>query len=150
MSTKFNKSFLKRILAIPSYSYREERMRDYILAFAKRRGITATTDSIGNVYLTKGEIGRGEYVPCFVNHMDTVQEPQCAYVFRNECLPVRERKNEEGKTEQSLLLRHHERRIQAALSRRIRVRGGLCRRLQAHPRSLSVVGRPPCLPNGID
>ena len=99
MSIRFNKSFLKKVLAIPSYSYREERMRDYILAFAKRRGIAATMDNAGNVYLTKGEIGRGEYVPCFVNHMDTVQEPQCAYVFRNELLPVQERKNEEGKTE---------------------------------------------------
>ena len=99
MSIKFNKSFLKRVLAIPSYSHREERMRDHILAFAKRHGIAAEVDKVGNVYLTKGKIAGGEYVPCFVNHMDTVQKPQCAYVFRNECLPVRERKNEEGKTE---------------------------------------------------
>lgn len=99
MRIKFSKSFLKRVLAIPSYSGREERMRDYLLAFAERRGIAATTDNVGNVYLTKGQIGRGEYVPCFVNHMDTVQKRQLAYVFRNECLPVQERKNEEGKTE---------------------------------------------------
>lgn len=96
---KFNKLFLKSILAIPSFSHREERMRDYILAFARKRGIAATMDKIGNVYLTKGEIAKGEYVPCFVNHMDTVQEPQCAYVFRNERLPVLERMNDEGKTE---------------------------------------------------
>ena len=99
MSIKFNKSFLKRVLAIPSYSRREERMRDYILAFARRRGIVATIDNVRNVYLTKGKIGRGEYVPCFVNHIDTMQKPQRAYVLRNERLPVQERKNEEGKTE---------------------------------------------------
>ena len=99
MSIRYSKSFLKKVLTIPSYSHREERMRDFILDFAKRRGIASAVDDMGNVYLTKGEIAGGEYVPCFVNHMDTVQKPQCAYVFRNECLPVLERKNGEGKTE---------------------------------------------------
>ena len=96
---KFDKSFLKRVLSVPSVSYREERVRDFILGFAKRRAITVTVGEAGNVYLTKGKIGRGEYVPCFVNHMDTVQRPQCEYVYRNERLPVKERKNAEGKTE---------------------------------------------------
>ena len=95
----FDKRFLKMVLSIPSVSHREERMRDYILAFAKKRGIVATTDKIGNVYLTKGAIGKWEYVPCFVNHMDTVQDPQRAYVDRDERLPVKERKNAERKTE---------------------------------------------------
>ena len=95
----FNKGFLKEVLSVPSVTYREERMRDYILAFAKKRGIMARTDKIGNVYLTKGKIGNQEFVPCFVNHMDTVQEPQREYVDRNERLPVLERKNAEGNTE---------------------------------------------------
>ena len=99
MSVKFDKSFLKRVLSVPSVTYRKERIRDYVLEFAGRHGIAATVDEIGNVYLTKGEIGRGEYVPCFVNHMDTVQDPQRAYVYRNERLPVKERKGAEGKTE---------------------------------------------------
>ena len=96
---KFDKSFLKRVLSIPSVSYREERVRDFILEFAKRRAIAATVGEAGNVYLTKGKLGTGEYVPCFVNHMDTVQRPQLEYVYRNERLPVKERKNAEGKTE---------------------------------------------------
>lgn len=96
---KFDKSFLKRVLSIPSVSCREERVRDFILEFAKRRAITATVGEAGNVYLTKGRIGKGEYVPCFVNHMDTMQKAQLAYVYRNERLPVKERKNAEGKTE---------------------------------------------------
>ena len=74
-------------------------MRDYVLEFAKARGISAATDKIGNVYLVKGEIEKEEYVPCFVNHMDTMQEPQVEYVRQNECLPVKERQNAEGKTE---------------------------------------------------
>ena len=95
----FNKSFLKQVLAIPSVSFREERVRDYILAFAKKRGIVARTDRIGNVYLTKGDIGQREYVPCFVNHMDTVQQAQRKYVDENKRLSVKERKNAEGNTE---------------------------------------------------
>ena len=99
MSVKFDKSFLKRVLSIPSVSCREERVRDYVLGFAKARGIAGTTDRIGNVYLAKGQPRKGEYVPCFVNHMDTVQDPQRAYVDRNECLSVKERKTPERKTE---------------------------------------------------
>ena len=75
---KFNKRFLKRVLAIPSYSYREERMRDYILSFAKKRGIAAAMDKIGNVYLTKGEIAKGEYVPCFPDAEGLTAESQRA------------------------------------------------------------------------
>ena len=95
----FDKSFLKKVLAVPSASYREERMRDFVLAFAAERGIKAETDKIGNVYLTKGISRGGVYVPCFINHMDTVQDPQRGYVDRNEPLPVKERKSEAGKTE---------------------------------------------------
>ncbi|MBQ7189646.1 MAG: hypothetical protein IJR99_09555 [Kiritimatiellae bacterium] len=95
----FDKDFLKRVLSIPSVSYWEERVRDFILEFAKRRAITAKVDALGNVYLIKGMIGDGEYVPCFVNHMDTVQDSQYEYVCRDERLPVLERKNAEGKTE---------------------------------------------------
>ena len=99
MSMKFDKSFLKSVLAIPSYSKCEEMMRDYILVFAERSEVEAVVDKTGNVYLTKGKIGRGEYVPCFVNHMDTVQKEQIEYVKRNKRLPVLERKNAEGNTE---------------------------------------------------
>ena len=99
MSIRFDKWFLKKILSIPSVTYREERIRDYILAFAKSRGMVAVVDKIGNVYLKKGDVGKQEFVPCFVNHMDTVQEPQRGYVYRNESLPVMERKGEGGRTE---------------------------------------------------
>ena len=71
---KFDKKFLKRVLSIPSVSYREERVRDFILEFAKRRAITATVDVAGNVYLTKGKVGKGEYVPCFGNHMEDLRD----------------------------------------------------------------------------
>ena len=54
---KFDKNFLKRVLSIPSVSYREERVRDFILGFARRRAITVTVGKAGNVYLTKGRIG---------------------------------------------------------------------------------------------
>ena len=47
---KFDKSFLRRVLSVPSVSYREERVRDFILEFAKRRAITATVGEAGNVH----------------------------------------------------------------------------------------------------
>lgn len=93
------KSFLKRFLAIPSVTYREERVRDYIIRFANARTITFATDKVGNVYLTKGNVRPGEYVPCFINHMDTVQDTQRVYVDHGKSLPVKERKNQEGNTE---------------------------------------------------
>ena len=92
-------SMLKHILSIPSVTYREERMRDYIIRFAKARKIGFSTDWIGNVYLTKGDVGPGEYVPCFVNHMDTVQDWQREYVDCERMLAVETRKNAEGRTE---------------------------------------------------
>jgi len=92
-------SMLKRVLSIPSVTYREERMRDYIIRFANARKITFATDKVGNVYLTKGNVRPREYVPCFINHMDTVQDPQRGYVDRRETLLVKERKNQEGNTE---------------------------------------------------
>jgi len=36
MSVKFNKSFLKRVLSIPSVTYREERIRPLASTLAKR------------------------------------------------------------------------------------------------------------------
>ena len=92
-------SMLKHILAIPSVTYREERMRDYIIRFAKARKIGFSTDWIGNVYLTKGDVGPGEYVPCFVNHMDTVQDWQRENVDCARMLAVETRKNAEARTE---------------------------------------------------
>jgi len=49
----FGKAFLKNVISIPSVTYREERMRDFILAFAKKRAIAADTDKIGNVCIVK-------------------------------------------------------------------------------------------------
>ena len=95
----FDKDFLKTVLSVPSASHREERIRDFILEFARTRAIAAKVDLAGNVYLTKGTTGTGEYVPCFVNHMDTVHRTQREYVFWDERLPVKERRNAEGKTE---------------------------------------------------
>lgn len=99
MSRSLSKSFLKRVLSIPSVTFREERMRDYIIRYAAKRKIEFDTDKIGNVYLTKGSIGRDEFVPCLVNHMDTVQDGQREYVDRCKRLTVKERKNRDGQTE---------------------------------------------------
>ena len=99
MSRSLSKSFLKSVLSIPSVTFREERIRDYIVRYAAKRKIDFVTDKIGNVYLTKGSVGRDEFVPCFVNHMDTVQDGQREYVDHCRRLTVKERKNGDGQTE---------------------------------------------------
>ena len=99
MSGSLSKSFLKSVLSIPSVTFREERMRDYIIRYAVARKLEFVTDRIGNLYLTKGTVGQDEFVPCFVNHMDTVQDGQREYADRFKRLPVKERKNRDGQTE---------------------------------------------------
>lgn len=66
---------LKEILSIPSYYGKEEKVRQYIVNWATERNISYFIDSIGNIYLTKGE---SEYYPCMVAHMDTVHRIQSA------------------------------------------------------------------------
>jgi tripeptide aminopeptidase len=80
---------LKEILSIPSYYGREEKVRQYIADWATNRNIPYYIDSVGNIYLTKGE---SDFYPCMVAHMDTVHKisytgidiVEETYVFSNK------------------------------------------------------------------
>ncbi len=60
---------LKEVLSIPTYSRDEKLMVSYLQNVLTEKGYEHYTDSIGNIYVTKG---KAEWYPCFVSHTDTV------------------------------------------------------------------------------
>ena len=84
-----NKEFIKKVMSVPSCSGKESMLREFIERYADERGMAHCRDGKGNLYLTKGATD-GRY-PCLVNHMDTVQDWQGAFVERREPLNVQER-----------------------------------------------------------
>ena len=105
------KEFIKEVLSVPSCSGKETMLREYIERFADERGIAHHRDGKGNLYLTKGNSdGRnklrpsrcrppyGGYYPCLVNHMDTVQTWQGAFVDQSRPIDILERMRD-GHTE---------------------------------------------------
>ena len=91
------KAFIKEVLSVPSCSGKETMLREYIERFADERGIVHHRDEKGNLYLAKGNPGGG-YYPCLVNHMDTVQTWQGAFVDQTLPIIIRERMRD-GHTE---------------------------------------------------
>jgi len=62
---------LKEVLSIPTYSRDEKLMVSYLQNVLTEKGYDHYTDSMGNIYVTKGE---AEWYPCFVSHTDTVHK----------------------------------------------------------------------------
>lgn len=67
---------LYKVLSIPTFSKKEYRMQDFLLQYTRQKGIPASLDSKGNVYLCKGMLGEGQFYPCVSAHMDTIQDRQ--------------------------------------------------------------------------
>jgi len=91
-----DKELLKDILSVPSHSRKEDRVRAYIVAYAKEKGIECITDEFGNVFLKKGTIEDGQGYPCVVAHMDTVHRDQATMVDTDENLIIQETTNPLG------------------------------------------------------
>ena len=95
-----SKEFIRDVMSIPSYSGREEMMREYIIQFAQVRGIAFKEDLKGNLYLTKGKPTKENgYYPCLVNHMDTAQDKHLPYIKSHKRLEILERENGNKQTE---------------------------------------------------
>ena len=75
-----NKDFVLDIMSVPSNSHNEFRLVVYVMRFARRNGIDYEFDDYGNIYLTKGKLGEGEYYPCVTSHLDSVQTKQDPYI----------------------------------------------------------------------
>lgn len=62
-------NLLKDLYKINSHSREEENIRQFLLSYLKKHytGIRVHTDSLGNIYVTKGH---ATHYPCIVAHMD--------------------------------------------------------------------------------
>ena len=66
--------FLKEVLSIPTKTYEEDLMIDFLVDWMKKNRIPFSVDEYGNVYATKqtGEVDEHFIFPCVVAHTDTV------------------------------------------------------------------------------
>jgi di/tripeptidase len=105
---EYNLELLKEVLSIPSYSRREELVRDFVISYAKERGYEVIVDDKRNVYVTNGEIDEGEYYPCVVAHMDTVHRSHTDLIDENRRLIIESSTyNENEQEEFSTLIAKH-------------------------------------------
>jgi putative aminopeptidase FrvX len=66
-------NLLKKLLAVPSHSFHEEKMVSFIMEHVNKRGVArcgrATVDEHNNVLIVKGN---ARFAPCLAAHTDTV------------------------------------------------------------------------------
>jgi len=61
-----NVDFLKKVLSIPTKSFKEDLMIEFLVEYLTEKKHNFKVDDFGNVYVTKGEINEGEFYPCIV------------------------------------------------------------------------------------
>jgi len=76
------KEFFEEVMRVPSCSRHEGMMQEFLLEWAKKHGCSAKKDSKGNILMTKGSPGQGQFYPAFINHCDTVHHDQEEMVKR--------------------------------------------------------------------
>lgn len=83
-----NLDFLKEVLSVPTSTYNEKLMIEFLQKWLSDNNISNYTDSYGNVYATKksGEVDSDFYYPCVISHTDTVHGLGCINI-REEELP---------------------------------------------------------------
>ena len=81
-----NLEFFKRLLSVPTHTYQEDKMIDFITSHLEFKKYDHWVDELGNIYVTKGDKEPGEYFPCVVAHTDTVHRLDTINVFE-ETLP---------------------------------------------------------------
>lgn len=70
---KYNIDFLKEVLSIPTHTYQEELMVEYLISWLEKNRFDYKVDSVGNIYVTKNTTGKVvDFYPCVVAHTDTV------------------------------------------------------------------------------
>ncbi|MDR2510898.1 MAG: aminoacyl-histidine dipeptidase [Bacteroidales bacterium] len=75
--------YFREILAIPRPSKKEEKIREYLIDFAKKHGLEHKTDATGNILITKNATKGYENKPIVVlqSHIDIVCEKNADKVF---------------------------------------------------------------------
>lgn len=80
-----NYALLKQVLSVPTKTYQEDRMVEYITNWLTENNITWYIDSMKNIYATK-KTDDVEYYPCVISHTDTVHSIDSINV-KEEMLP---------------------------------------------------------------
>ena len=77
----------KELLSVPSKTYQEEDMVEYICnELDSIEGVTYYRDDMMNIYATKGGLEEGEHYPMFIAHTDTVHTKIDKIVVKEEKL----------------------------------------------------------------
>jgi len=63
---------LKKVLSVPSKTYKEDLMIDFITTWLEKNKIPFYVDEFYNIYATKKTDENIDYFPCVVSHTDTV------------------------------------------------------------------------------
>jgi putative aminopeptidase FrvX len=70
---KHNIELLKKVLSVPTKTYKEDLMIQFLSEWLTENDIPFFIDDMGNIYATK-QNDEIEYFPCVVAHTDTVHE----------------------------------------------------------------------------
>ena len=82
-----NLNKFKELLSVPSKTYQEDRMVNYLLdELSNINGIEVVCDEHKNIYVTKGILDEGEYYPMFISHTDTVHNIIDEIIVKEEYL----------------------------------------------------------------
>jgi tripeptide aminopeptidase len=84
-----NIDFLKEVLSVPTQTYKEDLMVEYLTNWLTENNIPFYKDTHNNVYATKQEsqeLPEDFHFPCVISHTDTVHEI-CNLNIREEFLP---------------------------------------------------------------
>lgn len=70
----YDLDFLKKVLSVPTKTYKEDRMIQFIADWCVENNIPYVVDEYGNVYVTKqvSKVDDDFVFPCVVSHTDTV------------------------------------------------------------------------------
>jgi putative aminopeptidase FrvX len=83
----FNLEKFKELLSVPSKTYQEEDMVEYICNELENiPGVSYYRDDMMNIYATKGELTEGEFYPMFIAHTDTVHQKVDKIIVKEESL----------------------------------------------------------------
>ena len=77
---------LKNLLAVPTYTWEEDELIEYVVENTKGLHDKIEIDNLGNIYITKGICEPNTYYPCFVAHLDSVHQ-KVEMVVEEEKLP---------------------------------------------------------------
>src|SRR5512143_124526 len=76
-----NVKMLKTLLAVPTSTFNEQPMVDYLVHYIRHQipGTTVTVDEARNIYVTKGSI---RYSPCVAAHIDSVHPHRKVHIVQ--------------------------------------------------------------------